>query len=273
MQQGFLKQLFFIWRLYSRSGIVYYPESKQRRSDVNSSEARTPSHTPIHSWHVGDRPREKLIRSGPDHLSDAELLALIFGTGTRTKEGTLSAVQLGQAIMQQYRTLGALSRQTARSLMRIRGIGAAKASQLIATFEIGRRIESQLEDDRIQVRSPEDVAARYGPHMRDLRSEIFKIVLLNTANVIISDYTISEGGLAASIVEPRAVFQKAILDNAASVICLHNHPSGNPEPSREDIRVTRQLVEAGKIMGIAVHDHLIIAGKHYTSLAERGLIG
>ena len=230
-------------------------------------------HTPIHSWHEGDRPREKLIRSGPEYLSDAELLALLFGTGTRTKAGPVSAVHLGQSIMQRYQTLRSLSRQTAQSLMHIPGVGVAKASQLLATFELGRRIESQSEDVRIQVRSPEDVAARYGPHMRDLRTEIFKIVLLNTANIILSDYTISEGGLAASIVEPRAVFQKAILDNAASVICLHNHPSGNPEPSREDIRVTRQLVEAGKIMGIAVHDHLIIAGKQYTSLAERGMIG
>ena len=230
-------------------------------------------HLPIHAWHEGDRPREKLIKGGTVHLSDAELLALVFGTGTRTKSGTLSAVQLGQLLMTQYQSLSTLSRQSIQSLMQIQGVGPAKASQLTASFEIGRRVESQGEQDRIQVKTPEDVANRYGPHMRDLRTEIFKVVLLNTANIILCDYTISEGGLAASIVEPRAVFQKAILDNAASVICLHNHPSGNPEPSREDIRVTRQLVEAGKIMGIPVHDHLIIAGKTYTSLAERGLIG
>ena len=157
--------------------------------------------------------------------------------------------------------------------MQTAGVGKAKAAQLIAAFEIGRRVESAQEERRIQVRSPEDVAAVYGPLMRDLRREIFKVVLLNTANVIVSDYTISEGGLAASIVEPRAVFQRAILEDAAAIICLHNHPSGNPEPSREDIRVTRQLVEGGKILGIPVHDHLIIAGRSYTSLAERGLLG
>lgn len=229
-------------------------------------------HLPIHAWQEGDRPREKLIKGGASSLSDAELLALLFGTGTRTKAGTLSAVQLGQVLMNKYQSLLTLSRQSIQSLMQIQGVGPAKASQLTASFEIGKRIESQGEDDRIQVKSPDDVAARYSPHMRDLRTEIFKVVLLNTANIILCDYTISEGGLAASIVEPRAVFQKAILDNAASVICLHNHPSGNPEPSREDIRVTRQLVEAGKIMGIPVHDHIIIAGKTYTSLAERGLI-
>lgn len=229
-------------------------------------------HIPIHAWHEGDRPREKLLKGGPGSLSDAELLALLFGTGTRTKSGAISAVQLGQLLMAQYHSLSALSRQSIQSIMQIQGVGPAKASQLISAFEIGRRVESQDVEDRCQVRSPEDVAAVFGPHMRDLRTEIFKVVLLNTANVIICDYTISEGGLAASIVEPRAVFLKAILDNAASVICLHNHPSGNTEPSREDIRVTRQLVEAGKIMGIPVHDHIIIAGKNYTSLAERGLM-
>ena len=229
-------------------------------------------HIPIHAWHEGDRPREKLLKGGPSHLSEAELLALLFGTGTRTKSGPLSAVQLGQFVMKRFESLPLLSRQSIQSIMQIQGVGPAKASQLIAAFEIGRRIESQKDGERCQIKSPEDVAARYGPHMRDLRIEIFKVVLLNTANIIIGDYTISEGGLAASIVEPRAVFLKAILDNAASIICLHNHPSGNTEPSREDIRVTRQLVEAGQIMGIPIHDHIIIAGKKYTSLAERGLM-
>jgi DNA repair protein RadC len=181
-------------------------------------------------------------------------------------------VQLGQALMRRYASLKALSTQDVRAVMQVSGIGRAKASQLLAAFELGRRVESQQEGQRVQVRSPEDVAAVFGPLMRDLKREIFKIVLLNTANVIMADHTVSEGGLAASIVEPRAVFQYAILENAAAVICLHNHPSGNPEPSREDIRVTRQLVEAGKIMGIPVHDHLIIAGRRFTSLAERGLM-
>ena len=229
--------------------------------------------TPIHTWNEGDRPREKLLKHGVALLSDAELLALLFGTGTRTRKGAVSAVQLGQVIMRAHGSLRALSMRDVRTLMQVAGVGKAKAAQLVAAFEIGRRVESQQEERRIQVRSPEDVAAVYGPLMRDLNREIFKIVLLNTANVIMGDYTVSEGGLAASIVEPRAVFQKAILENAASVICLHNHPSGNPEPSREDIRVTRQLAEAGKIMGIPVHDHLIIAGRSYTSLAERGLLG
>lgn len=229
-------------------------------------------HVPIHQWDEADRPREKLMKRGPAALSDAELIALIFGSGTRTKDGSLSAVQIGQALLRTYGSLYNTSKRALKELTRVVGIGPAKAVQLIATFEIGRRVESQRGGERVQVSSPEDVAAVYGPLMRDLKREIFKVVFLNTANVIIGDHTVSEGGLAASIVEPRAVFQQAILENAAAIICLHNHPSGNPEPSREDIRVTRQLVEAGKLMGVPVHDHLIIAGTRYTSLAERGLM-
>lgn len=227
---------------------------------------------PIREWNVNDRPREKLMRHGPSVLSDAELIALIFGSGTRTKKGPVSAVQLGQALARTYGSLHSLSKRDLKELMRVTGVGPAKAVQLVAAFEIGRRIESQQKGDRVQVCSPEDVAKVYGPVMRDLSKEIFKVVLLNTANYIIGDYTASEGGLASSIVEPRGVFKKAIVEQAAAIICLHNHPSGNPEPSREDIRVTRQLVEVGKLVGIPVHDHLIIAGATYTSLAERGLM-
>jgi DNA repair protein RadC len=227
---------------------------------------------PIHRWNRAERPREKLLERGPAALSDAELIALIFGSGTTTKAGSLSAVQLGQALLRAYGSLAALSKREVRQLTRVAGVGPAKAVQLAAAFEIGRRVEAQGEGDRVQVTCPADVAAVYGPQMRDLKREIFRIVLLNTANVIYGDFTISEGGLAASIVEPRAVFQRAVLENAAAIICLHNHPSGNPEPSREDVRITKQLVEAGKLMGIPVHDHLIIAGRGYTSLAERGLM-
>lgn len=229
-------------------------------------------YVPIREWSSSDRPREKLLRAGPSILSDAELIAVILGTGTRSRSGYLSAVHLGQALVRSYGSLHRLSRRDLKEMMRVTGIGPAKAAQLVASFEIGRRIESQRGGERVQVCSPEDVAAVYGPLMRDLKREVFKVVLLNTANVIIGDHNASEGGLATSIVEPRAVFQKAILENAAAVICLHNHPSGNPEPSHEDVRVTRQLVEAGKLVGIPVHDHLIIAGHGYTSLAERGLV-
>ena len=228
---------------------------------------------PIRTWDPSDRPREKLTRHGPEVLSDAELLALLLGSGTRTADGSISAVELARLLLRAHGSLADVSRRALKELMRLQGIGPAKAAKLMAAFEIGRRVESQTgTDERVQVCSPDDVASVYGPLMRDLKKEIFKVVHLNTANVIVADYTVSEGGLASSIVEPRAVFERAILDNAASVVCLHNHPSGNPEPSREDIRVTRQLVEAGTVMGIPVYDHIIIAGPAHTSLAERGVI-
>ena len=132
--------------------------------------------------------------------------------------------------------------------------------------------ESSDEYERIQVTGPEDVAAFLHQYFHDKDREEFLIVLLSTSNVIIDMAVVSVGGLAASIVEPRQVFKTAALANAAAIVCAHNHPSGNPEPSREDIRITRQLVEAGKLMGIPIHDHVIIAGKTHTSLAERGLM-
>ena len=227
---------------------------------------------PINKWDKADRPREKLLKLGPGVLSEAELIAVLLGKGGRTGTGSLSALHLARRLLQSVPNLVGLSRLLPQAYLRIKGIGEAKAAQLAAAFELGRRIEAAPEDPRIQVRSPEDVARVFGPRLRDRSQEVFMLVLLNTANVITGDFIISEGGLAASIVEPRAVFQKAILNNAAAIICLHNHPSGNPEPSREDIRITHQLVEAGKLLGIPVHDHLIIAGKTYTSLAERGLM-
>ena len=127
--------------------------------------------------------------------------------------------------------------------------------------------------ERERVCAPQDVATLMQEYFRDKDREEFLVALLDTSNAVCGLAQISVGGLAASIVEPRQVFKTAILANAAAIICLHNHPSGNPEPSREDIRITRQLVEAGKLMGVPVHDHLIIAGATYTSLAERGLMG
>ena len=238
------------------------------RSAVNSPEITYT--VPIREWNQDDRPREKMARGGAALLTDAELIAVLLGTGTRSRDGHLSAVSLGQALVRAHKTLFGLAQRDLKEMMRVTGIGPAKAAQLVAAFEIGRRVESQRAGDRVQVCSPEDVARIYAPLMRDLKREVFKVVLLNTANIVIGDYNASEGGLAASIVEPRAVFQKAILENAAAVICLHNHPSGNLEPSREDVRVTRQLVEAGKLVGIPVHDHIIVTSDGYTSLAERG---
>ena len=240
---------------------------------IRPSEPHIEYQVPIREWAESERPREKLITRGSAVLTDAELIALIFGNGTRTREGSLSAVQLAQALLRAYKNLSGLASRERQELERVVGIGPAKAVKLLAAFEIGRRIEAQRgEVTRVQITGPSKIHTMYGPRLRDLKREVFIVVYLNMANVIIGDHTISEGGLASSIVEPRAVFQRAILENAAAVICIHNHPSGNPEPSRSDIAVTRQIVEAGKVMGIPLHDHIIIAGDEYTSLAERGLV-
>lgn len=231
-------------------------------------------YVPIRERPEGDRPREKLLTRGPAALSDAELVGLVFGSGTRVGGRSVSAVELAQALIGAYGSLARLARRDANQLAKAtKGVGPAKAAQLAAVFEIGRRVEAAPPEDRVQVRSPADVAAAYGPRLRDLNREVFVVLHLNTANVVTAEYTLTTGGLAASIVEPRQVFERAILEHAASVVCLHNHPSGNPEPSREDVAVTKQLCEAGKVLGIPVHDHVIIAGRGYTSLAERGLMG
>jgi DNA repair protein RadC len=229
----------------------------------------------VRQWNKDDQPRTKILDEGANSLSDTELVGIILGTGTKTRNGSLSAVQLGRVLIATFGSLVSLARRFPRELERIDGVGPAKAAQLAAAFELGRRVEAESllpGSGHTQIGSPADVAAYFGPQMRDLKREVFRVVLLNTSNVVLSTHVISEGGLASSIVEPRAVFQMAILKNAAALICLHNHPSGNPEPSREDVRITRQLVEAGRLMGIPVHDHLIIAGHNFTSLAERGLM-
>ncbi|GAB5536145.1 MAG: DNA repair protein RadC [Rubricoccaceae bacterium] len=248
------------------------------RPGIAEPEAEEPNihydYVPIKDRPEEDRPREKLLAKGAASLSDAELIGLVFGSGTRVGGRSVSAVELGQALLQAYGSLAKLARRDAVQVSKAaKGVGPAKAAQLAAVFEIGRRVEAAPPEDRVQVRSPADVAAAYGPRLRDLPREVFVVLHLNTANIITSEYTLTTGGLAASIVEPRQVFERAILESAASIICLHNHPSGNLEPSREDIAITRQLVEAGKVLGIPVHDHLILAGRGFTSLAERGMMG
>jgi len=222
----------------------------------------------ISQWPKKERPRERLLQQGPQPLTDAELLGILIGKGTRRK----TAIDLARELLDRYETLENLFSRSPSELMKIKGIGSAKAAVLSAAFHLVRRVQSQKGKDRFTFKRAWDVASHYLPLMKDLRKEVFKVLLLNRANRLIKEVTISEGTLDASLVHPREVFREALLESAAGVILLHNHPSGNPTPSEDDIRITKQMVEAGRVMGIKVYDHIIVGGDRHSSLADEGLI-
>jgi DNA repair protein RadC len=228
----------------------------------------TESSYKITRWPKKERPRERLLQHGPQPLTEAELLGILIGKGTRKK----TAIDLARELLDQYESLQKLFSRSPSELMRVKGIGSAKAATLSAAFELVRRIQSQKNITKASFRRSSDVANHYLPLMRDLRKEVFKVLLINRANRLIKEVTISEGTLEASLVHPRDVFREALLEPAAGVILIHNHPSGNPSPSEEDLRITKQLAEAGRLLGIKVYDHIILAGESYRSLADEGLI-
>ncbi|MDK2918024.1 MAG: repair protein RadC [Candidatus Petromonas sp.] len=216
-----------------------------------------------------ERPREKLIRYGPHSLSNAELLAIIIRTGSREH----SALELANIILSRdEKGIRFLANCTIEELSEIKGIGSSKACQIVAAIELGNRLSKSLLSKGESIRSPKDVMDIFIRDMRFLEKEYFKVVFLNTKNEIISYETISIGSLNASIVHPREVFNRAIRKSSASIILVHNHPSGNPKPSKEDINITKRLIEAGKILGIEVLDHVIIGDGNYYSLKENSLI-
>ena len=222
----------------------------------------------IRTWPRGERPREKLLRNGAQTMSDAELLAILIRTGNRAQ----TALDLASGVLQGGRGLAGLARRNARELMRVEGIGEAKALGILAAFELGRRLQADSGGRRTPLRTPEDAARLVIPRLRDLTHEVFAVLVLDTQNVVLATVELSHGTLNASLVHPREVFKVAIDHVGAAVLVVHNHPSGNPEPSGEDIAITHQLAEAGKILGIPLHDHLIVGGNGYVSLAERGQI-
>lgn len=228
----------------------------------------TESSYKIPRWPKNERPRERLLQDGPQHLTEAELLGILLGKGTRNK----TAIDLARELLDRYESLQKLFSRSPSELTTVKGIGSAKAAILSAAFELVRRIQSRKDVDRPLFKRSSDVAGHYLPLMRDLRKEVFKVLLLNRANRFIKEVFISEGTLDASIVHPRDVFREALLEPAAGIILIHNHPSGNPSPSDEDLRITKQLVDAGRLLGIKVYDHIILAGESYRSLADEGLI-
>ena len=214
-----------------------------------------------------ERPRERLLKHGTESLSNIELLGIILRTGSREE----NVISLCSRIFSEY-SIKQLSLANVTRLMEIHGIGKAKASQIAAVFELARRLETYMEEPKQKVKSPKDVYALMYPKMREQKKEKFVTLYLDTKNQILKEELISVGSLNASIVHPREVFKSALMESSASVIMVHNHPSGDPSPSREDILVTEKLVEGGKLLGIDVLDHIIIGEGRYVSLKDEGFV-
>ena len=224
-------------------------------------------HTTIKQWPEGERPREKLMRHGAASLSEAELLAILIRTGSKGA----TAVDLARKLLSEGRTLRDLARMSIVDLGQL-GIGRVRAAAIVAALELSRRSTAGTTVDRRTLRDPEGVAEVFLPKLRDLQHEEFWVLLLTTSNQLMREIRISSGTLNSSLVHPRECFLAALKERAASVVFVHNHPSGNPEPSQEDLSITRQLMEAGKILGIPVYDHIVVGGAQFVSFAQRGLL-
>lgn len=225
----------------------------------------------IKSWPEDERPRERLLKFGADELSTAQLLAIILRTGGRKK----SALELARELLTSFGSVKEIEGASLAEFSKIKGIGSAKLAQLKAAFELGRRLMSNEAEDgsgKPSFKTSHDVFDYYRPKFFGLKKERFLCALLDTKNRIFKETVVSEGTLTSSLVHPREVFRSAIKEASASVLFLHNHPSGDTTPSRDDITITERLVETGKIVGIEVLDHIIISDSGYLSLFEKGYI-
>ncbi|MFD1137676.1 RadC family protein [Paenibacillus urinalis] len=214
------------------------------------------------------RPRERMLEVGAGALSHTELLAILLRTGTKQE----SAIHIAQRILNEAGSLRNLVDMSVDELCQLKGIGPAKAIQLKAGIELGQRVMQTRLTERPVIRSPRDAADLLMEQLRYLQKEHFVCLFLNTKNHVIAQETLSMGSLNASIVHPREVFRAAMKCSSASIVCAHNHPSGDPAPSPEDIQLTRRLVKAGEIVGIDVLDHIVIGDGKYASLKEQGFI-
>ncbi len=214
----------------------------------------------------GDRPREKLLRHGPAALGDNELVALVLGSGSRGA----GALTVANGLLAARGGVHMLARSAPDDLAQVAGVGRAKAAQVLAAIELGRRTLQQAPGARVQLRSARDAAAYLIPAFSGCAKEQFGVVLLDTRLRVLRTTVLAVGTLNSSVVEPRDVFREAMLGSAAAIVAFHNHPSGDPTPSRDDVELTRRLVEAGVMLGIDVVDHLILGDVGYCSLKEIG---
>lgn len=224
----------------------------------------------IKHWPEDERPRERLIKFGGDKLSDAHLLGIVIGSGD--PQSKKNAVDLSRDLLQHFGGFRQLDSASVSELCAVKGIGSAKAAQIKAALEIGKRLSAQGGGSQRAMTSSRDFVDRYGPFLSNLKKEVVKVVLLNPKLRVIKDIPISEGSLNASIVHPREVMVPAIKESAASIVLMHNHPSGDPAPSQADIEITHRVAKTGDIVGIKLIDHIIVGGNAYYSFADEGLI-
>ncbi len=223
----------------------------------------------IKDWPSAERPRERFLALGPGALRTAELLAILLASGGNGR----TALEVAESLYDRFgRSLRRLAAAPGSRLTEISGIGEARAVAVQAALELGRRATEEVRHEDERLNAPRDVYHRFELRLRDLRQEEFHVVLLNTQNAVIGDVMVTRGILDASVVHPREVFAPALAEAAASVILIHNHPSGDPTPSPADREITRQLVQAGELLGIPVRDHVVIGNGRYTSFLDLGLI-
>ena len=221
----------------------------------------------IKEWPVLDRPRERMRSLGPGALATRELLAILIGSGG----GGRSAVDVASGLMRHSESsLRRLATMPVGEIERLPGVGPALAARISAALELGRRLAREGPEERPRIRGPRDVYDRCAPEMRDLAQEEFRLLLLSTQHAVTREVVVTRGVLDASVVHPREVFRVAIAENAAAVLLVHNHPSGDPAPSPEDRTVTRQLAEAGRVIGIPIVDHVVIGDGRFVSFADAG---
>jgi DNA repair protein RadC len=222
----------------------------------------------VHDLPLSERPRERLLKLGSEALSAQEILALILGRGIKGE----SVMVTSQKLLSRFGNLKGIANASVEELTQTRGIGSAKAAQIKAALELSKRLEADVDEKSKPIlKSPEDVVAKVRGRLKGKKKEHFLVLCLDTRNRLINCRPVSIGSLDTSIVHPREVFKEAVSSSAASVIFVHNHPSGDPEPSKEDVELTKRLAKAGEIVGIDVLDHIIVCDKSYLSLKAKNL--
>jgi DNA repair protein RadC len=224
----------------------------------------------IKDWPEDDRPREKLLQKGPQALSDTELLAIILRNGNASTGE--SAIDQARSLLSGFDGFRGIDEAAFSELKRIKGIGPAKIAQIKASLEMARRLGNHKWESGQPLRSSEDVFHHFRHDLEKEKKELFYVILLNNKNKKLREVKISEGSLTASLVHPREVYNPVIRESAAAVIFVHNHPSGDPAPSQEDIEITRRLKQVGEVMGVRVLDHVVIGHDRYFSFSDRGML-